>query len=75
MSSFYVTYKNREWIRGFPYCGKNPKHQGKTLVEIYTKYITFRGRKFRDLDSSEKRKFENLIFIEHSNERLKFRYI
>jgi hypothetical protein len=43
--------------------------QGKQIVEIDPAKAQFRGMKVKDLGAFGRRKFENLVFIEHSHNR------
>ena len=45
------------------------------ILEVDTHQCTYQGRKWRNLDSFEKRKFENILFIEEGAEQpIKIKY-
>lgn len=71
LAQFEETHKNREHIRRY-----RINHNGYTaLFEIDTDRLCVRGHKWRDLSAFGKRKFENLLFLEHPTEKIAFKYL
>lgn len=65
----YAERKNNErYIQGH-------YRQGCLVFEIDRRNVRFRGRRWTDLADYDKRKFENGLFLEHSNERRPIRFI
>jgi hypothetical protein len=47
---------------------------GFSVYEVDTKHSTYFGKKWRDLNSFDKRKFENLLVLSAAPERVKVLY-
>lgn len=49
-------------------------HGGRTVVSIDTNKAAIRGLRWRDLGEFGKKKFENLLIIKRSSEKLSIHY-
>lgn len=66
--AFHERENNKRFIRPF-------YRQGAKVLEIDRTKVLFKGRKWLDLSTYDKRKFENNLFIEHSGERLPLKFL
>lgn len=47
---------------------------GRNVLVVDTKKATYQGQKYRDLSNYQKRKFENLVFLNNAKDRPKIIY-
>lgn len=47
---------------------------GRNVLVVDTKKAEYQGRKYKDLSNFQKRKFENLIFLNNAKDRPVVRY-
>jgi len=59
--------KHHRQQKGYP--------DGLIVFEIDTEQATYRGAQLRDLGPTQRRKFENMIFIEGAGERLPMKFV
>ncbi len=48
---------------------------GCVEVEVQTKDVSYLGRKWHEMNSFKRRKFENMLVLENPKTRLRFTYV
>lgn len=49
--------------------------EGRNVLIVDTKKATYQGRKWKDLSDFQKRKLENLVFLNNAKDRPKIVYL
>ena len=69
-----IAYKERQVNSRFIKAFDGGDHALKVL-EIDTTKVTYKGRKWADLDAYNKRKFENALFLQESYARVPLKFV
>lgn len=58
-----------------PFVNKIYVDDSHAVFEIDTKKAGYKGRKFKDMNRQEKRRFENVLFLDNPKIQKQFRYL